>query len=124
MFGDAVDTSIAIPFMMMECVEDWCTDSRPICEVFYEEATSAAYMVRIKGARHGNFSDWSLVGPFLRLSGMIGPINGHRFLDIQNHYVLSFFNQHLKGLDSALQNADESYYPEVDFRSRNISTSL
>ena len=121
MFGDAVNTSIAIPFMIMESIEEWCTDCRPICEVFYEDAQSEAYMVRVKGARHGNFSDWALVGPFLRISGMIGPINGHRFLNIQNHYVLSFFDRYLKGLEASLLIKDASNYPEVDFSSRNTT---
>jgi len=122
MFGDAVNTSFTIPFMIMESIEEWCTDCRPICEVFYEDAQSEAYMVRVKGARHGNFSDWALVGPLLRISGMIGPIDGQRFLDIQNHYVLSFFDRYLKGLDAPLLNAADSNYPEVDFSSRNTTT--
>ena len=121
MFGDAVITNISIPFMIMESIEEWCTDCRPICEAIYEDAQNEAYMVRVNGARHGNFSDWSLVGPFLKLSGMIGPIDGHRFLDIQNHYVLSFFDRHLKELETSQLEADRSKYPEVEFNSRNTS---
>lgn len=124
MFGDAVITKISVPFMIMESTEPWCTDCRPICEAIYEDVQKEAFMVRINGARHGNFSDWSLVGPLLKLSGMIGPINGHRFLDIQNHYVLSFFDRYLRGLESSRLNADKSNYPEVEFNSRNTGTPL
>ena len=118
MFGDAVERKIPVPFMIFENIEEWCEDCAPICEVFYEDAQSDVYMVRIKGARHGNFSDWSLVGGFLRISGMIGPINGHRFLAIQNHYVMSFFDRYLKGADAPLLNGTGPTYPEVVFESR------
>jgi len=119
MFGDAVERKIPVPFMIFENVEEWCEECAPICEVFYEDAQSDAYMVRIKGACHGNFSDWSLVGGLLRISGMTGPINGHRFLEIQNQYVLSFFNLYLKGADAPLLNGTGPDYPEVVFDSRN-----
>ena len=81
-------------------------------------------MVRINGARHGNFSDWSLVGPFLRLSGMIGPMSGHRFLQIQNHYVRSFFDQYLKEVPTSLLNNPGQDYPEVNLKSRNNRYNL
>ena len=119
MFGDAVERKIPVPFMILENVVEWCEECAPICGVFYEDAQSDVYMVRIEGARHGNFSDWSLVGGFLRISGMTGPINGHRFLEIQNQYVVSFFDRYLKGADAPLMNGSGPDYPEVAFESRN-----
>jgi len=118
MFGDAVSQGIDVPFMFLENIEEWCQDCNPICEVLYEDATSDAFMVRIKEARHGNFSDWSLVGGFLRTMGMIGPINGKRCLEIQNQYILTFFDRYLKGVDDALLNSTGTMFPEVVFESR------
>ena len=115
MFGDAVEKPFTRPFMIMESVEPSCTDCDPICDVFYKNSLDAAYMVRINGARHGNFTDFSLMG-------RIGPINGRRFLKIQNDYVLAFFNQYLKGEPSDLLNDSTRKYEEVVFKSRNTQS--
>jgi hypothetical protein len=117
MFGDALEKRIRVPFMFMENMEDWCMDCNPISEVFYEDALADAYMVRIVGARHGNFSDWSLVGAYLKIMGMIGPINGRRCLEIQALYIRTFFDSYLKGKNSDLIQGLWSSYPEIKFES-------
>jgi hypothetical protein len=119
MFGDAVEKPFTRPFMIMESVEPSCTDCDPICDVFYKNSLDAAYMVRINDARHVNFSDFSLLGGINKLQGNIGPINGKRFLKIQNDYVLAFFNQYLKGESSNLLDGSMQKYKEVIFKSRN-----
>lgn len=123
MFGDATDSLYSCPFMIMENLEEWCSDCKPICEVFYQNGLSDAFMVRIKGAHHGNFSDWSLVGGFLKLMGITGPINGHRFLEIQNNYVGSFFDRYLRNREAPLLDRPEENYTEVEFASRNTGFS-
>jgi hypothetical protein len=115
MFGDAVEKPFTRPFMIMESVEPSCTDCDPICDVFYKNSLDAAYMVRINDARHGNFTDFSLMES-------IGPINGKRFLKIQNDYVLAFFNQYLKGESSNLLDGSMQKYKEVVFKSRNTQS--
>ena len=119
MFGDAVDIPFSQPFMIMESIEPWCTDCDPICDLFYQTSLNAAYMVRINEARHGNFTDFSLLGGVNKLQGNIGPINGKRFLKIQNDYVLAFFNQYLKGEPSDLLNGSVQKYEEVIFNHIN-----
>jgi predicted dienelactone hydrolase len=116
MFGDAVDKPFTRPFMIMESIEPSCPECDPICDLFYVNSLNAAYMVRINGARHGNFTDFSL-------KGSIGPINGKRFLKIQNDYVLAFFNQYLKGESSNLLDGSMQKYKEVIFKSRNTQSN-
>lgn len=123
MFGDAVEKAFTRPFMIMESVEPWCTDCDPICDLFYENSLSPAYMVRINEARHANFTDFSLMGGANKLLGNIGPINGKRFLKIQNDYVLAFFNQYLNGEPSDLLNDTVQKYKEVIFKSRNTQSN-
>ena len=122
MFGDAVEKPFARPFMIMESVEPSCTDCDPICDLFYQNSLTAAYMVRVNDARHANFSDFSLLGGINKLQGNIGPIDGNRFLKIQNDYVLAFFNQYLKGEPSDLLNDSTRKYEEVIFNSRNTKS--
>lgn len=123
MFGDAVEKAFPRPFMIMESIEPWCTDCDPICDLFYENSISTIYMVRINAAKHSNFTDFSLMGGVNKLQGNIGPINGKRFLKIQNDYVLAFFNQYLKGESSDLLNDSARKYEEVIFKSRNTKSS-
>ena len=123
MFGDAVDKPFTKPFMIMESIEPWCPDCDPICDLFYKSSLNSAFMVRINGASHGNFTDFSLLGGINKLQGNIGPINGTRFLKIQNDYVLAFFNQYLKGEPSDLLNDSAHKYEEVIFKSRNAGSS-
>ncbi|MCK5185596.1 MAG: hypothetical protein KAR43_00600 [Deltaproteobacteria bacterium] len=122
MFGDAVEKAFTKPFMIMESIEPSCTDCDPICDLFYENSLNVAYMVRLSEARHANFTDLSLMGGIFKLQDIIGPINGNRFLKIQNDYVLAFFNQYLKGEPSDLLNDSVRKYEEVIFKSRNTKS--
>jgi len=119
MFGDVIDSIITQPFMILENTVSWCEECNPICDIIYENSQNSAYIIQVEGAEHGNFCDWSLVGPFLRFIGMTGPIKGHHFLRIQNDYVLNFFNAHLKGIPSQLLNDPTGPYPEVRIKTKN-----
>lgn len=124
MFGDPVENPIQCPLMILENIEEWCEDCAPICELFYEDAQNDAYMVRIKGASHGNFSDWSLVGRFLKIIGVTGPMNGKQCLKIQQQYIRSFFDRYLKESDESLLLSQGPHDPRVLFSSRNLTMSL
>jgi hypothetical protein len=124
MFGDVVEEPIAKPFMILENMEEWCENCPPICDLIYNTARRDAYMVRIEGARHGNFSDWSLVGKFLQLIGITGPIEGERILEIQNRYVVAFFDRYLKQMEPILLKSPNPLFPEVKFDSRNANHQL
>lgn len=118
MFGDIVEKNLARPFMFMESEESWCQDCLPINDLFYHQAKSSVFMVKIKGSRHGNFTDLSLAKNFIMSDGVVGPIDGSKFLQIQNDYVLQFFNKYLKDLPAPLLDGSSSKYPEVIFKSR------
>jgi hypothetical protein len=119
MFGDVLYEPISCPFLFMENTEEWCPGCGPISEVFFEDASHEAYMLRITGARHGNFSDWSLVGPFLKLTGMIGRLNGDYVLEIQSSIVRSFFDRYLKGSSDPDMDDLAKGFPEVFLDTRN-----
>lgn len=56
-----------------------------------------------------------MLGGINKRQSNIGPINGERFLKIQNDYVLAFFNKYLKGELSDLLNDSTRKYEEVIF---------
>jgi predicted dienelactone hydrolase len=119
MFGDAVESPLRKPFLFIDHVEPWCEDCLPIHEHLYQRAESSAYAVQVHGARHMNFTDWSLAGGFMKLIGVVGPIDGRRFVELENRYVLAFFDRHLKGEASPFLDGPPDDYPEVVFKARH-----
>lgn len=74
-------------------------------------------ILRIEGARHFNFSDYSvLFSPALRLLGALGPMDGRRGLEITGAYVREFFDHHLSGEPAPLLTGPSTNYPEVTGR--------
>jgi hypothetical protein len=75
-------------------------------------AGGAGYHIRIRGARHRNYSDSPLFSRlrFLTYSGPIDPLRGFA---IMNDYILSFFRQSLFGTPEPLLEGPSVKYPEV-----------
>jgi hypothetical protein len=118
MFGDIVERDLETPFLFMEHVEPWCRGCPPISDLFFRRARKDAYLVRVEGALHGNFSDLTLARPFLAAEDAIGPMDGTRFLDIEKGYVLQFLGRYLKDLPAPMLDGLSSEHPEVRFQSR------
>lgn len=118
MFGDMVEKELTVPFMVIENLETWCEDCLPINEFLYNSSKSSIYMLQIKGATHGNFCDISAFPEYLTKDrqNILGDIDGRRFLEIQNAYILQFFNKHLKGKKAPLLNEYSDVYPEVKYK--------
>jgi hypothetical protein len=123
LFGDIVEKNLKKPFLIMEHIEPWAPDGRPIGELFIERAESSAYMVAIKDALHGNFCDMTLAKKYFKLEGIVGPIDGEKFLKIIEYYVRAFFDKHVKGLPGAVIEDLSATYPEVYFKSHNEQTA-
>ena len=70
MFGDIVDKNIRPPFLFMDHIEPWCEECMPINDHIYSKVENSAYQVQIKGAKHFNFTDLSLAGPFFKMIGL------------------------------------------------------
>jgi hypothetical protein len=123
MFGDIVDKNLTKPFMIMEQIEPWAPDGRPIGELFIERAESSAYLVVIEGALHGNFCDMTLAKKYLKAEGIVGTIDGEEFLKIMEYYVRAFFDKYVKEVPGTVIENLSATYPEVHFVSRNESAA-
>jgi hypothetical protein len=86
----------------------------------YNNSNATCYGLYVNGTRHHNFADENIWSPLLRSFGLLGSIDGYRMLQILNDYVLAFFNEHLKGIESSLLDGPSTDYPEVLFYSKNI----
>ncbi|MGY5880983.1 MAG: hypothetical protein RTV31_12075 [Candidatus Thorarchaeota archaeon] len=85
----------------------------------YNNSNGTCYGLYVNGTRHHNFADENIWSPMLRNFGLLGSIDGYRMLQILNDYVLAFFDEHLKGVDSPLLDGPSTIYPEVLFYSKN-----
>lgn len=93
------------------------TDSRnnELFDKFYPHAAKALGAVYIEGTAHYDFSDLPLLSPLAPQLGLKGPINGKRVTEINDDYLLNFFDATLKsGSKNLFKNP--SPYPEVKTR--------
>jgi dienelactone hydrolase len=118
MFGDIVKINLKKPFLIMEHIEPWAPDGLPIGELFIRRAESDAYMVATKGALHGDFVDITMAKKYIKPEGIVGPIDGEKFLKIMHYYVLAFFNKYVKGVPGSVIEDLSSTFPKVIFISR------
>ena len=79
---------------------------------FIPRAAGCLGSVSILGTDHFDFSDLPLLTPLAPLLGLKGPLPGKRVTTIVGDYLLSFFEQTLRGLPSPLIGG-QSPYPEV-----------
>jgi hypothetical protein len=88
-------------------------------DIFLEVKDNPLHLVMIKGTTHANFSDVSIWGQLFRIQ-LLGRIEGERALEIQNRYVLAFFDKYLRDIDSELLRHPTAEYPEVEIRVSNV----
>jgi hypothetical protein len=119
MFADIVKKNLKKPFLIMEHIEPWAPNGLPIGQLFFERAESNAYMVAIRDALHGNFCDLTVAKKYIKQEGILGPIEGKKFLKIMLYYVRAFFDKYVKGVPGAVIEDLSALYPEVHFKSRN-----
>jgi hypothetical protein len=119
MFGDIVKKNLKKPFLIMTHIEPWAPNGLPIGQLFFEKAEKSAYMVAIRDALHGNFTDLTVAKKYIKPKGVLGPIDGENFLKIMQYYVRAFFDKYVKELPGKDIEDLSTTYPEVIFKSRN-----
>ena len=113
-FGDFLDNDVSQPIMFMSSEQ-----YKGKNDLFLQLKDNPLYMVMIKNTTHQNFSDISIWGKLFKMQ-MLGKIDGKRSLQIQNKYVLAFFEKYLNGIDNKLLTGPSPEYPEVSIKSKNI----
>jgi predicted dienelactone hydrolase len=88
------------------------SDELHIIKNVINQGGSAIY---VEGTQHFNFTDLQFYSELIKLTGIIGDINGKRGSSIVNQYVLDFFNKQLKGASGDLIQGPNDMYPEVKF---------
>ncbi|MDB6019199.1 MAG: carboxylic ester hydrolase [Pedosphaera sp.] len=127
LFGDAVESGVAQPFMFMNSDDLPPTpaemarsssaklDARSFRVQDEYLARNGGYDLTFDNTKHANFTDTALFSPFRRFTGS-GSINARRCQRIVNDYCLAFFESELNGTISPLLNGPAAAYPEVQFK--------
>lgn len=85
---------------------------------WFDSASAPVYELTIKGAGHYNFSDLTYI-PFLKMMGLIGPIDGTRAGTMIKAYTLAFFDRYLKLRPAPILARVPEEWKELDLKSRN-----
>jgi dienelactone hydrolase len=139
LFGEVATHGVARPLMLMlservplTAEQIKFSGSSPEANAYFQQreaATQAAvyehaapgYRLTLQGSTHHTFIGFEpIAAPAIMIPAeVVGTIDGARAVGIINDYVVSFFDQHLKGQISALLDGPPTDYPEVVFESHN-----
>jgi dienelactone hydrolase len=134
LFGNVVGQALEQPFMVMFAnewdlsIDDASLTSMGMTREAYEQVitdyidlytsqsqhlldnATVGYSIRILGASHLTFAtDMGLVLP-----GAADSLTGQRAVEVISVYLLAFFDQHLKSIESPLLSDESADYPEVE----------
>jgi len=118
---DALDRPIPTPFAVFLSEQNMEREGNErvnrLMDLFVDRMSGVMTVLVIRGTNHFNYSDYSLLGPGFRKTGLLGPIEGSRCLAVQNEYIAAFFDRILKGRPSPLLDGPSSLFPEVEILS-------
>jgi predicted dienelactone hydrolase len=137
LFGEVATTGVAQPLMLMlservpltaERIKLSGSSSEAYAYFQQREAATQAtvyehaapgYRLTLDGSTHHTFIGFEPIAARALLipAEVVGTIDGARAVGIINDYVVSFFDQHVKGQNSALLGGPPTDYPEIVFES-------
>ncbi len=83
----------------------------------FDNLRQDGYQISLADSEHFDFSDLPLFSPLTPQLGLSGSINSNQSMDIQNAYIVAFFDQYLREQPSALLDA-ASPYSEVTIKKK------
>ncbi|MFN2286419.1 MAG: alpha/beta hydrolase family protein [Anaerolineae bacterium] len=81
----------------------------------YDAMRNTAYFVTIDGTTHYDFVAVPAISPLAPLLGVKGPLPARRVMEINETYLVAFFDKHLRGEEAPLLDGPSSAYPEVQW---------
>lgn len=106
-YGKRNRESLEIPFMMI-----YSEDGKGLNEFLMMDSNNDFYEFTFTNARHPDFTDMTLIWPFMRVYGQLGNIPGERMVELTNKVILNFWDCYLK--NQPFQNLDKNNYPELE----------
>ncbi|MFE4882696.1 alpha/beta hydrolase family protein [Streptomyces sp. NPDC056701] len=120
LFGPVVTKGLRKPFLLMG--ED--ADNEPSWPEIWPRLRGWRRHLRLTGTRHFSYTDYETFMPQAaarlgatdeQLAEFIGPLDGTRGIDVQRHFLLAYFDFHLRGRHAPVLEGPSPRYPEVRF---------
>ncbi|MFC9627479.1 alpha/beta hydrolase family protein [Streptomyces sp. NPDC056930] len=120
LFGPVVANGLRKPFLLMS--ED--ADNKPSWPEIWPRLRGWRRHLRLTGTRHFSYTDYETFMPQAatrlgatdeQLAEFIGPLDGTRGIDVQRHFLLAYFDLHLRGCRAPILDGPSPQYPEVRF---------
>lgn len=123
---------LSVPFMLInsdkstefEDLESGSVLPYEINDFVFKQAQAPMYSLTIGYSKHMNFSDLAYVFPAGKIIGLFGSVDIHRLNQINNDYVLAFFDQYLKQRQGALLSRPSPYPEVIEYIQRNTTEAL
>ena len=114
LYGQVTQQGMPVPFLIVSSEPPSPRAAAEDNRSFAASLVRGAAEISVQGTRHMNFTDLAVAfSPLLKLTGMLGPIDGRRGLAITAVYTRSFFDRFLRDVDSPLLIGPSPAYPEV-----------
>ena len=110
-FGDTIAEPLKKPFMFLQAETGAAGVNRDV----YEDTQADAYFLVIDGAKHQNFTDFSIFSTFDKNKNFLGKIDGTQMEKIMNDYTLAFFDKYLMEKEGGLLERKSEKFKEVEF---------
>ncbi|WP_027835665.1 alpha/beta hydrolase family protein [Maritalea myrionectae] len=116
-FASLVAPALEKPFMFITHIENKLTD------ILHDKSKAPVYSARLQDTAHASFTDLAIASNVFQAVGYFGEMPHARKTEIENLYVNSFFDKHLKGVQVPMLDAPAKQFPEVEYRADNLSAS-
>ncbi len=114
---DVITRGLTQPLLMMNS-EAWTNGGNNYTRQrhLYDAMQNTAYFLSIDGTMHFDFVAVPAISPLAPVLGVKGPLPARRVMEINETYLVAFFDKHLRGEPAPL--LDGPTYPEVQFVKR------
>jgi hypothetical protein len=116
---EVLESGVTVPAFFMFS-QRWADDAESrnnrLFDIFVANTPALVGVISIAGTEHYDFTDLPLLSPLAPRLGLKGPIGGERVITIIDDYLLSFFDQTLKGVPMSLFEGTDQKYNEVRLR--------
>lgn len=106
-YGNRNKEGLKKPFMML-----YSEDGKGLNEFLMLDTNNDYYEITFTNSRHPDFTDMTLIWPFMRVYGQLGKIPGDRMVKITNSVIQNFWDSYLK--NKPIQEFRKMEYPELE----------
>jgi predicted dienelactone hydrolase len=116
-FSSLAAPALEKPFMFITHIEHTLTD------ILHEKSRAPVYSARLADTTHPSFTDLANAANLFTAFGYFGDMPAARKSEIENLYVRSFFDKHVKGETMPFLDQPSKAFPDVQYKVDNIAAT-